>query len=71
MWQPIETAPKDEETVLLFSPIAARKPFITVGWFDVDKYRWFMLDACAHSHGFIAQQPTHWMPLPAPPSIGE
>jgi len=61
-WQPIATAPKDGTTVLLFAP----------GW-DSAKTGWTFgkddwQDCPFHHHGYPAYEPTHWMPLPAPPS---
>jgi len=66
-WQPISTAPKDDKTYVL-------------GWAESryrDGYqqvimRWFN-DAGDPLHGFwvcnaIQYYPTHWMPLPQPPS---
>lgn len=59
MWQPIETAPKDGSRVLLFG-----------------KERGF-LDARAFVGAWLNERwmgpqivaiPTHWMPLPTPPS---
>lgn len=62
-WQPIETAPKDGSRVLaiwLYRPgdaDAGSKSHGVVrwcGWWD--------------SHGFTVPKPTHWRPLPEPPS---
>ena len=71
-WQPIETAPRDGDTVLL-----CVQGHVTVGgWLDraaqdIEEYEpgawegWWTLDA---DEG----EPTHWMPLPSPPeSEGE
>ena len=72
-WQNIETAPKDGTDILLFYPTTNRK--VCIGCYRVHEsitngavvYRsegwavgWF---------GFGDQpNPTHWMPLPEPPS---
>jgi hypothetical protein len=57
-WQPIETAPKDSSSVILW-PYDAE---ITVGYFrDVEISGWY----CEIMERFF--EPTHWMPLPAPP----
>lgn len=68
-WKPIETAPRNAETILI-----AR--------FDDDGSYWsacaewwvnqFAICAAAHlRHGYtpitLCFEPTHWMPLPEPP----
>ena len=61
-WQPIETAPKGGELVLLSDvgwPHATRRggaPVKVGGWWDE---RWNIFGA--------SWKPTHWMPLPEPP----
>lgn len=72
-WQPIETAPKDGTTVLLYRPTALR-------WCVVDKGRWETQKYHSKPSPYwssdqklptVAEQrswePTHWMPLPEPP----
>jgi len=73
-WQPIETAPKDGREVLLWlgSP-----------WSKVEKARWYAPwnnwqtgvipsdPAREELHGIGSAAPTHWQPLPTPPSRGE
>lgn len=69
-WQPIETAPKDGTAVLLI--VVGYEPavgsFKDRGWnyMDIEDFpdkddwlRWLK------NHG--PWEPTHWMPLPAPP----
>jgi hypothetical protein len=60
MWQPIETAPKDGTPVLGFMPkyYQGKGGQSVILWFGND---WS--DMRAHSC-----EPSHWMPLPAPPS---
>lgn len=65
-WQPIETAPKDGTEVLCFSDDLG----IFVAYIDDhnhnQKPKW--------STGFGEKSeidPTHWMPLPAPPKAPE
>ena len=66
-WQPIETAPKDGTPFLAFAQttpsgnVRAPSKHITVayhtrwaGWVSID--------------GHYGVRPTHWMPLPPPPS---
>jgi hypothetical protein len=57
-WQPIDTAPKDGQQVLVYEEGAI---FISqwvdnkdegIGWWD---------------HGIVLPPPSHWMPLPDPP----
>lgn len=68
-WQPIETAPKDGKRVLAFYPL-----------FNMSRVSWhkvFYLDgplwACdaVRSPDRWSDQPTHWMPLPPPPTPQE
>ena len=67
MWQPIETAPKDGTVVLIFQQdrsnfggrgIAAGR-FMEPPWDG-----WW--GTCGDS--IICMRPTHWQPLPEPPS---
>lgn len=62
-WQPIETAPKNGATLLVWRPSEGEHYPAHVGvdlWSDKSWYR---------SRRY--QQPTHWMPLPAPPALTE
>lgn len=68
-WQPIETAPKDGTPVLVWESEYGREALTAAyieftdpppdgyhsGWFD-------------RVHGHSELQPTHWMPLPHPPT---
>lgn len=58
-WQPIETAPKDGQWVMLWWPHWEQFP--AFGYFE----------NCWHSQIAISSDndpgPTHWQPLPAPP----
>lgn len=58
-WRPIETAPRDE-LVWLFEP-HSEGGFMFAGITDMDGLWRNNLDR-------RKQQPTHWMPLPAPPA---
>lgn len=63
-WEPIESAPKDGTHILCYSPDR-----ISEAWYRPD-----MLDLTKTVLGGIGwcyaglKQPTHWMPLPAPPA---
>ncbi len=69
-WQPIETAPKDGRYVLLcFIDGCSRDPEcpnMAVGRYyeDAPDYWLTAIWASSASH----EMPTHWMPLPEPPS---
>ena len=60
-WRPIETAPKDETEVLLFSS----SEFYYVGKYCYEKDGETVW-ACG---SFMLHGPTHWMPIPKPPSV--
>lgn len=60
-WQPIETAPRDDTQVLVWS-----KPEDGFSHVQrrIDRWRngnWY--------HSRLAMPPTHWRPLPAPPAM--
>ncbi len=72
-WQPIETAPKDGTTILLYRPSAAAWAKVTVGKYKDDNFAkkakpyweiWFKIGGVRESREW---NPTHWMPLPVPP----
>lgn len=56
-WQPIETAPKDGEDVLLWIP--SESDFLIAFWRD-DANDWDTQD------GWLSMTPSHWM-RPEPP----
>jgi len=65
-WQPIETAPKDGTSILLFASDYPPLSYMGVG-------QWAFADP---DLGFVegwfwpfAIRPTHWMPLPVPPAL--
>lgn len=83
-WQPIETAPLDGVTVILFVPGVNSwsrpdgLPDFVLGAWEVflNKGKW-VSDICEIEGGWestgeymvpIDLHPTHWMPLPPPPS---
>jgi hypothetical protein len=70
-WQPIETAPKDGTYLLLNT----RYSEIVIGWFgkdlNIENYNgWLYGDGDGYSTGYYYNpiNPTHWMPLPKPPT---
>lgn len=77
-WQPIETAPKDGMAVLLFWPSRAMfgKCGVFPGAWTDDQHAtkpkpgWFSHELAAFwgRRAVREGQPTHWMPLPEPPT---
>lgn len=63
-WQPIRTAPQDGTDVLVFGLDAGKYPMFAAAHFE-DWYEpeWITCDASK-----VEFSPSHWMPLPAPPS---
>lgn len=63
-WQPIDTAPNDGTHVLVYDgwPISA--------WWD-DEERGYGGQCWRSSSTHEWLTPTHWMPLPNPPALGE
>ena len=73
-WQPIETAPKDGSKILLFIPSNVSRWHVSAGYWRDDaharKASPFWCAETSHLMGITwmrSHQPTHWMPLPAPP----
>lgn len=77
-WRPIESAPKDGRFVILHVPKGLESGVVTVGAYwkeeDRDEKGRFMP---GHWDGWLGMDndilssscdPTHWMPLPAPPA---
>jgi Protein of unknown function (DUF551) len=66
-WQPIETAPKEKNGryLLLFGDGEAISQSTYIGFFNYDN-DWQLFGA-----PYTKLQPTHWMPLPNPPSGAE
>ena len=64
-WQPIETAPKDDTRILIYSDDG-----VDIGAFNIFWYPGIWLrDQTAEYDNDAApiNNPTHWMPLPDPP----
>lgn len=68
IWRPIETAPKTGERILLAAPwLREGDPPTQVAyghWYKLGPY--WAYDG--YSFGNPKHQPTHWMPLPSPPT---
>lgn len=65
-WQPIKTAPKDGTAILccdLIVPVKGMPPIMFVGRWDAQYLGW--CDKPWHRNRFA---PSHWQPLPDPPS---
>lgn len=69
-WMPIESAPKDGARVLVTRyPFTGAHAPINISWWGTDAYKkkaWIRL-----SKRRLRYEPTHWMPLPAPPTTPE
>ena len=66
-WRPIETAPKDGTTILVWEDKAAEGEHIEIAYWDCNEFgnRWeAALDGSPLS-------PDFWMPLPEPPTEQE
>lgn len=63
VWQPIESAPTDGRSVLVFCPRASDHGYerIRLTWQKDGKWQ---------GANNTSWPPTHWMPLPAPPTKG-
>lgn len=60
-WQPIETAPQDGAWIMLCSRKMSMSDYPLVAWWDEG---WI----CARSLELPRFTPTHWMPIPEPPT---
>lgn len=79
-WKPIESAPRDGSRILvwggtLWSDSGWGTRFFltepdTAWWKDGIMSGWCLGNDEAHDE-FIWAEPTHWMPLPPPPTVGE
>lgn len=78
-WQPIETAPKDGEYVIVsygagFVTQACYTTAIDASngnWEDREGWFVYIADDAVYSDSFLESpvQPKHWMPLPKPPVL--
>ena len=71
-WRPIETAPKDGTKVLVYDESYGlpQKAWFGKDHFDEEHEGWLFGDGDDYSCGlyFTPINPTHWMPLPKPPT---
>lgn len=63
-WQPIETAPKDGSSILLFTGTGMIEGNWSFGRWDQGVI-YATYDGCGGTA--FESNPTHWMPLPEPP----
>lgn len=63
-WQPIKTAPKDGTAILGWSE--EMEEVMSIVWVD-DRGGSWRISSCSSMELGSWGQPTHWMPLPAPP----
>ncbi len=61
-WLPIETAPRNGTTILLYDPI-----WTTYPWRQYVSARWIAAKGRFESADYHHATATHWMPLPEPP----
>lgn len=60
-WQHIDTAPTDGTAILLYVPM--NRPGMRILAAKAGDYEWWIL-----SGSVVLGKPTHWMPLPVPPT---
>lgn len=64
-WQPIETAPKDGSVFIAHTPRAKIRKVRLMQWLS-PKMNWAVFGWKDMNGNF--HDPTHWMPLPEPPT---
>lgn len=66
-WQPIETAPRDAFLLLLYN----EQEGVCAGYWDICERppRWIQVETQGITSAYM--NPTHWMPLPDPPTSRE
>jgi hypothetical protein len=62
-WQPIETAPKDGATFIIGRDDSEHHAYSGVAYWSLGRFR----DPTESVTKTVWVDPTHWMPLPAPP----
>jgi len=71
-WNPIETAPKNSSSILIYCPRSGRKPVCEAWWaiaYEGDHGGHWQTPIGPSGRGYtiLETAPTHWMPLPPPP----
>jgi len=65
-WQPIETAPKNGDTVLLWREIGG---VVSAFWDCCADFDWWYIDDGKYGpYPLRGPNPTHWMPVPSGPN---
>ncbi len=72
-WQPIETAPKDVGVLLVGPDYLSKRIDQAIcelsTRYDKDNTRWQLVHVGSYAgDGDLSFKPTHWMPLPEPPT---
>lgn len=65
-WRPIESAPEGVDVLAFFPDAAPEYAVMIVHRVDGEGAAWYAQDADANPRP-LDVEPTHWMPLPAPP----
>lgn len=70
MWQPIETAPKDGTHVLVWAAnlLHGLSPMAVAEYSEHEIEWWHVHDGKFGPYPMRGASPTHWMPLPEPPT---
>ncbi len=67
-WQPIETAPKDGRTIIVYRSIAGWDVLGTAYWVNIRGIDGWISNGFSEPPGNLGLgHPTHWQPLPLPP----
>lgn len=71
-WQGIETyqSKKGREEVLIVSPGRDGRPYVSAAYWDADDKNWWEINNNPTDSWGSPLYPTHWMPLPSPPTGG-
>jgi hypothetical protein len=67
VWQPIETAPKDGTGFLYLQKLAFGQKWIGSAIYHSDRF--VHVQWTGECDEWTTLSPSHWMPLPAPPTI--
>lgn len=64
-WQPIETAPKDGEMVLVNDTTPGYTPWVAASYVYGDDWNgWVYDDSSTADANPLGPNPTHWLPVP-------